>query len=178
MIETLKKLKSVLLILENEHEPITVFALFLREDPLEKWDIVVSALWLNSNERSSYDIVASKIQENLNSSELVQLSRVVILDTTDPAIAFLQDKFSITNGHIEEFSGEAFSDRFGFTIKKTFLLRCRSMQEEVEFMRGIIGEYNMQLTDLKHPISKEKYGEIKARIQEANETVNKSKAAD
>ena len=69
MIKVLEKLKPIVNTLENEHGPILVFALFLREDPLEKWDIVVSAEWLNSSDRSSFEIIGSKIQKSLNSSE-------------------------------------------------------------------------------------------------------------
>ncbi len=125
----LEKLKTVVRSLENEHGPILVFALFLREDPLEKWDIVVSATWLNSNDRLSYETIASKIQKALNSSELVQLSRIVILDSSDPVVAFLQGEVLVTNGHYKEVPGGTFSDKFGFTIKRAYLLRCQKMED-------------------------------------------------
>lgn len=126
MIDILKsKFKPIVVKLEEEHGPIMIFALFLREDPLGQWDVVVSAPWLDPNNKSSYDTVASKIQKSLNNSELVQISRIVLLETTDPVVSFLQDKLSITNGGVEEFSGEVLSERFGFTIKKAYVLRCR-----------------------------------------------------
>lgn len=129
MKEILEKLKSVVQDLEKEHGSIQLFALFLREEPLEKWDIIVSASWLGSSEMNAYKIVASKIQKILNASELLQFSRVVILDDIDPVVSFLQDSCPLTNGGFKEspkdFSVEPFSEKFGFIIKKAYLLRCQ-----------------------------------------------------
>jgi len=125
MKEMLEKLKFIVLALEKEHGPILIFALFLREDPLEQWDVVVSASWLSSSEMSAYRAITSKIQEALTSSELMQFSRVVILDADDPVVAFLQDAFTIKNGHIEEVSVETLEERFKFIIKRAYLLRCQ-----------------------------------------------------
>ena len=121
----LEKLKQVVLSLETEHDAILVFALFLREDPLEKWDIVVSASWLQSGDMNSYKIITSKIQAALSNSELMELARIVILDDNDPVISFFQDNFSVSNGHFAEVLGDQFSTRFGFTIKRAYLLRCQ-----------------------------------------------------
>jgi len=129
MKEILDKLKSVVQALEKEHGPVLLFALFLREDALEKWDIVVSASWLSSSEKNAYKIVVSKIQALLSPSELVQFSRIVILDDTDPVVSFLQEVCPLTNGGFKEspkdFSVEPFSEKFGFTIKKAYTLRCQ-----------------------------------------------------
>ena len=129
MKETLDKLKPIVEALEKEHGPILFFALFLREDSLEKWDIVVSAPWLSSSEKQAYEIVISKIQDSLNTAELVQFSRVVILDSIDPVVSFLQEVCPLTNGGFKEspkdFSIEPFSEKFGFTIKKAYILRCQ-----------------------------------------------------
>jgi hypothetical protein len=124
----LDKLKTVLLALEEEHGPILVFALFLRTDPLEKWDIVIAASWLNPNELSSYKMVNSKIQEILSPSEFVQLARIVILSDQDPVVSFLQDTETVTNGHFGEVPGEVFTDKFGFNIKQAYLLRCQKFK--------------------------------------------------
>ena len=131
MKEILDKLKSVVQALEKEQGPILFFALFLREDSLERWDIVVSAPWLSSVERNAYQIVISKIQAVLTSSELIQISRVVILDDTDPAVSFLQEVCPLTNGGYKEtpqdFLVDPLSEKFGFVIKKAYILRCQKL---------------------------------------------------
>lgn len=131
MKEILDKFKSVVLSLEEDYGSILLFALFLREDSLEKWDIVVSASWLNSSDKNAYTMVISKIQSILNVSELVEISRVVILDNTDPVVSFLQEVCPLTNGGFKEtpkdFSVEPFSEKFGFTIRKAYILRCQHL---------------------------------------------------
>lgn len=122
----LNKLKRVVLDLEKEHGFIYVFALFLRVDPIERWDVVLSASWLNPNELSSYDLIASKIQGALDTNEQVQLARIVILDPSDLNVSFLQNLASVVNGKTDEVPGDLLSDKFGFTIKRAFLLRCQT----------------------------------------------------
>ena len=123
-----EKIKNVVIELEKERGPLLVCSLFLRGDPLERWDMVVSATWLSSSDLNSYQLISSKVQDALDGQELLQFSRIIILDQNDPAILFLQDTFSITNGKIEEISSDLLSSRFGFTIKKAYLLRCQKQQ--------------------------------------------------
>lgn len=125
MNEILEKLKAALKELEKENGKIVLFALFLREEALGKWDLLVSASWLNSRSPDSYEIVAKTIQRCLHESEVVQIARVVILDTNDVAVAFLQGLYSIPNGSFVEVSNcEPLTNRFGFTIKRAYVLRC------------------------------------------------------
>lgn len=131
MKEILTKLKSVVQSLEKENGSILFFALFLREGSLQMWDIVVAAPWLSSSERKAYEIIVSKVQSALSSTEIVQISHVVILDNTDPALAFLQEVCPLTNGGFKEspkdFSIEPLSAKFGFTISKAYILRCQKL---------------------------------------------------
>ena len=118
------KIKNAIEVLEKEcGHSLKICALVLREDPLEKWDIIVSEPWLNPKEMESYNIVSSKIQKQLDSSELVQFSRIVILDHNDPVVTYLRSLQTITNGGFEELKADELSERFKFNIKKAFLLR-------------------------------------------------------
>ena len=48
MKQTVEKIKTAIEALEKEHSSLlTICALILRADPLEKWDVIVSASWLN-----------------------------------------------------------------------------------------------------------------------------------
>ncbi len=125
MNEMLDKLKNALKELEGKNGRIILFALFLREEALGKWDLLVSAPWLNSRSLDSYETVANTVQKSLNESEVVQIARIVILDTNDVAVAFLQSLHSIPNGSFVEVSNcEPLTSRFGFTIKRAYILRC------------------------------------------------------
>lgn len=131
MKEILDKLKRLLLELEKERGPILIFALFLRGDSIDRWDVVVSAPWLDSGSVDSYRIVATKIQNRLNAQEIIQLSRVVIVDVDDPVVAFLQDSYHVPNGTFKDVENcEPFSKRLNFTIRRAYLLRCIRASEK------------------------------------------------
>lgn len=125
MKKILDKLKSILLELEKKQGRVLVFALFLRGESPARWDLVIAAPWLDSGDVESYNIVAKKVQDLLNSDEIIQLSRVVIIDADDPVVSFLQDSYTVPNGTFKDIENcEPFSQRFNFTIRRAYLLRC------------------------------------------------------
>ncbi len=125
MKDILEKLKVALKELENENGDVFLFALFLREQTFGKWDLLISAPWLDSRILSSYDKVAKRVQENLDKSEMTELARIAILNVDDQAVTFLQNLYSVPNGSfIEVANCEPLTDRFGFTIKRAYVLRC------------------------------------------------------
>ncbi|MCX6990407.1 MAG: hypothetical protein NTX49_05025 [Chlamydiae bacterium] len=123
MKEVLDKFKAIIKSLESEYGSFLVFALFLREQPFETWDIIISANWLNSKEMNSYRLISSKLQEVLTEAESLQFSRIVLLDPADPTVHFLLDLETVKNGGYKEFSGEVLTEKFKFTIKRAYLLR-------------------------------------------------------
>ncbi len=121
----IEKLKAMIKSLEKERGPLMICALFLREGELDKWDIIISAKWLSPSEMQSYKLISSKLQEALSQSELVQFSRVVILDQLDPVVSYLQGLETISNGGFKELRTNDLSEKFKFTIKRAYLLRCQ-----------------------------------------------------
>lgn len=77
----------------------------------------------------SYKTVSSKLQESLSDSELMQLSRVVILDQHDPVVSYLQGLETITNGGVKELRADELSEKFKFTIKRAYLLRSQKIHK-------------------------------------------------
>ena len=129
MIEKIEKLKEVVKNLEIEHGPLLICALFLRDDAMGKWDIVIAASWLNSSEMRSYEILSQELKKFLSDSDLVYFSRIVILDRDDPIISYLLDLETIKNGGYKELSSDALSDKFKFLIKKAYLLRSQKLSK-------------------------------------------------
>lgn len=125
MNEIINKLKSLIRDLEKEHGSLLICALFLRDGDLEKWDIIISASWLNATEMQSYKTVSSKLQESLTDAELVQFSRIVILNKDDPVVSYLLGLETISNGGFKELRADELSEKFKFTIKKAYLLRSQ-----------------------------------------------------
>ena len=127
MVEIIEKLKSAITSLEKDNGPLLICALFLREDAFGKWDIILAASWLDTKEMRSYKILSAKLKDFLTDSELVQFSHIVILDQHDPTISFLLDLDTLINGGYKELSSEILSEKFGFTIKKAYLLRSQKI---------------------------------------------------
>lgn len=129
MVEIIENLKSTIKSLEQENGPLLICALFLREDAFEKWDIILAGSWLNPKEMRSYEALSSKLQQFLSDSELVQFSRIVILDQDDPIISFLLELETVKNGGYKELSSNILSEKFRFSIKKAYLLRSQKLGE-------------------------------------------------
>ncbi|HLB52205.1 MAG TPA: hypothetical protein VJK48_00660 [Chlamydiales bacterium] len=129
MSEIIEKVKSAIKSMEKEHGNLLICALFLRADVLEKWDIVLAAPWLNPKEMRSYEILSSSLQNFLTQSELVQFSRIVILEQDDPTVSFLLNLEIVKNGGYKELSVDALSEKFRFTIKKAYLLRSQKSEK-------------------------------------------------
>lgn len=127
MNEIIKKIKEAIISLEKENQALLICAVFLREDSLEKWDIVISASWLDSRTIESYKIVSSALQKILNESELVQVSRIVLIDQNDPVVSYLQSLKTITNGGFEELEESDLSEKFRFDIRRAYLLRSQKL---------------------------------------------------
>ncbi|MDR3623658.1 MAG: hypothetical protein P4L16_00755 [Chlamydiales bacterium] len=126
MNEMIEKIKALIKNLEKDKGSLSICALFLREDSMEKWDIVIAASWLNPAEMQSYKTISAKLQECLSASELMQLSRIVILSQDDPVVSYLQNLETITNGGYKELLlVNELSEKFKFVIKQAYLLRSQ-----------------------------------------------------
>ena len=86
-------------------------------------------IYLETSEGGNYEIVASKVQPGLMPDEFSKLSRIVVLDRDDPAIAFLQEECPLTNDEIKEscrdFSIEPLSEKLGFIVERAYILHSR-----------------------------------------------------
>lgn len=127
MNELIKKLKSVILSIEKKNGPLIIGALFLREEPLEKWDILFTAPWLNPAERISYQIIADTLKEFLNDSDYIDIGRIVILYQDDPIVSYLLNLDTISNGGFKELPTDELTEKFKVTIKRAYLLRSQKL---------------------------------------------------
>lgn len=65
---------------------MSLFALFLREDAPNRWDLVVAAPWVRDNRSEVMKSIAKLLREKLLPNEIVLLSRIVLLESTDPGV--------------------------------------------------------------------------------------------
>jgi len=121
MNEIVKKLVHTEQEMAAEKGRFLLFALFLRKDAPDLWDVVVAATWVTKNKSDSLQYLSNKLRAVLNPSEFIRLSRIVIIDPDNPALAALQQAISIEHG-ITEIKDGTF---FGLQIKHAYLITSR-----------------------------------------------------
>jgi len=101
-----------------------LFAVFLREDSPNRWDIVVSSDWLRNNKSEGLTYLAKNITEVLNKDELLLISRIVIIDEGDQTLPLLKQAMDVEHGSVE--IGQ--SNFLGLQIKHAYLITSRNNQ--------------------------------------------------
>ena len=74
MNQMIDKLASLERDIASEKGEFSLFALFLREDAEEKWDLLASASWLEANKKESLEYLSTQIRSRLDTKELLSLS--------------------------------------------------------------------------------------------------------
>jgi hypothetical protein len=118
----MKQIATKLLLLAQtitkEKGPLQLFALFLREDAPDLWDLLVSASWITNDKESALRYFAGKLTAILTKHELVRLSRIVIIDKENPALEALHRAAHVENS-IMEVQDSVF---FGMQIKHAYII--------------------------------------------------------
>jgi hypothetical protein len=121
MKEQAEKLRNVEIALSNEHGDFELFALFLRDDAPNKWDLIVSSDWARADKKAAINSIVGKIQSALNPQELLMLSRIIILEKDDAALNALHSAMHVEHG-LAEISDSNF---FGLAIKHAYLITSK-----------------------------------------------------
>lgn len=123
----MKNLVSKFIALEkeisNERGDFDLFALFLRGDAPDKWDLIVAARWFGTNDKKTLGYLAKRIRSHLKPQELLTLSRIVVLNPPDPAVSAIQSAFKIEHGSVEVRN----SNFFGLLIKHAFIITSKKV---------------------------------------------------
>jgi hypothetical protein len=104
--------------ISGKYGTFNLFALFLREDSPDKWDLVIASPWISKDKQSALKCVAEYVRGALDTNELLMLSRIVILDDKNKALDAINKAISTTHGAIEIRD----SDIFGLRIKHAYLI--------------------------------------------------------
>jgi hypothetical protein len=121
MKELAEKLRRVESLLSDANGPFDLFGLFLREDSVDVWDLLVAASWLDPGKLVALRKIATKVQEELGADELTKISRIVIIEETNPALAAVQQAVSVEHG-LAEIQNTTF---FGLMIRHAFVITAR-----------------------------------------------------
>lgn len=123
----MKKIVNKLISIERETSELKgdydLFAFLLRDDSF-RWDILVSAKWISSDKDNALGYISEKLQNALDTDEIIQISRIVILD--DPNLElpdFLQDI------HVRHGAAEVKNEEFlGQHIERGYIITINSSQ--------------------------------------------------
>lgn len=124
MKQLIDKLAALEKIMSEERGSFALFALFLRENSIGTWDLLVAAPWLKRGRKESLEYIAAHLQNDLTTKEMVMLSAILVLDWDDPHMAEVYDLTNVEHGLVE------FSDRdvMGQTIKRGYIITSRKTQ--------------------------------------------------
>lgn len=108
--------------LSSEKGEFELFALFLRKDSPDKWDLLVSAPWVQREGSAELREIAQKIQKTLNKEDLLKLSRIILVDRKNPMLeAFhraIHTEHAVTEVKDSNFFGQPIKHAYIFTSKR------------------------------------------------------------
>ena len=105
----------------QERGDFTFFALFMREDVPDRWDLIVSAPWVGEDKRGAVDYLIGQIKSRLGEERLICLSRIVPVDSEDVAVQDLNRAIQVEHGNVEVND----SNFFGLAIKRAHIITSK-----------------------------------------------------
>ena len=121
MKELVEKLRLLETEISQKKGDFSLFAMFLREDAQNKWDLVASAPWFWTDKKKTLDYLAKKLRSRLTSDELLTLSRIVLIEDSDPMLHGVQQAFQAHHTPIEVQD----SNLFGLQIQHAYIITSR-----------------------------------------------------
>ena len=121
LIEKFAELESQI---SAERGDFALFALFMREDAPDRWDLIVSAPWAGRDKSSTVSYFVSQIKSRLGEQGLLSLSRIVVVDPEDAAVQAFNGAFQIEHGRVEVKD----SSFFGLPVKHAYIITSQRPQ--------------------------------------------------
>lgn len=118
MNQLIEKLRQLEIELSAEKGSFSLFALFLREDAPGVWDLLVGAPWVESNKGAALKLIVTKLNQIASPDDLKMLSRIVVIERSNPALSAIQSAFHIEHGTAEVQN----SNFFGLQIKHAYVI--------------------------------------------------------
>lgn len=112
--------------LSSTKGPFDLFALILREDLSDKWDLLVAADWIENNFDQSLRFISRELTKKLSSEELSAISKVVLLSIFDQRVKSVQKAFAIEHLDTELVN----VGLFGFFVDRGYLITSKRRIDE------------------------------------------------
>ncbi len=104
-----------------ERGDLTLFALFLREGSEDRWDLLVSAPWLDGDEGAGLRYLAKKLSTKLSEREMLEISRIVLIEQNDPGLKKLLRNTIVEDGEIRELENTHFA---GLSLSRAIIFEA------------------------------------------------------
>ncbi|MEX2139285.1 MAG: hypothetical protein WD894_08495 [Pirellulales bacterium] len=128
MEELIGKLAAIERDFANKKGSFSLFALLLREDALpDRWDLVVAGPWMDDDIHAGQREIAEVVQSRLKSEEVIRLSFVVAVNSTDPRVREINREISVEHG-LEKFYHREF---FEMPMDKAIFITSRNLDSGV-----------------------------------------------
>jgi hypothetical protein len=98
----------------KERGDFVLFALFLREDVPDRWDLIVAAPWATENRAGAVSYFIEQISAQLGRQSLTNLTQIVVADHSDEAVRKITRAIRIEHGEVEVRD----SSFFGLPVKE------------------------------------------------------------
>ncbi|TKJ47574.1 hypothetical protein CEE34_02905 [Candidatus Aerophobetes bacterium Ae_b3a] len=118
MKKFVEKLKQKEIEISQEKGDFALFALFLRGDIQDKWDLLVAAPWIEKDKPRALKYIASIIQKSFMPDELLKIARIVIIDLNNPALRTIHQAVNVEHGSVNVVN----CNFFGLNIKNAYLI--------------------------------------------------------
>ncbi len=124
MKEIADKLRKLEQDLSLEKGPFHLFALFLRADAPDVWDVVVAADWMEQDQVGALREISRHVQQSLKPKELLKIAGVIIVSISNPALKAIAATVSGEHLLVEVKD----SQFFGQAIKHGYIITSRQKQ--------------------------------------------------
>ena len=124
MRELVEKLRRMEKAISRRKGGVELFALFLREGSPRQWDLLVSAPWITRNKKDGLRYISNMVQQQLSSYELHQISRVAIIEDSEPALQAFQQAIKNEHGVAELVNCSI----FGLQVEHAYLITSQSLK--------------------------------------------------
>ena len=119
--ELTKKFTELESHIAEEKGDFAFFALFMREEVPNRWDLMVAAPWASGDTQDTVAYFVEQIKARLGAQMLINLSRIVVFDSQHAALQDLNREIQVEHGRVEVRD----RDFFGLTIKHAYIITSK-----------------------------------------------------
>ena len=119
-----EKLVSLESQISREKGAFALFALFLREEMQDRYDLVVSSSWIEEDKKAALDYLAERLRSFLEPQELLSLSKIVLVDLDNPSLRAVNKAVEVEHG-LSEVRDDTF---FGLEIKHAYIITSKKQE--------------------------------------------------